>query len=308
MIFGPEFPRSQDELREGLYRLLQRSYARAGKAGHALAVYRSSFDLFGRLCAERWAQETAFANEAQLVRRFLREARLPAPDPGAVVAKSLLLHSAAATWRRTLQRMSREPFLSLCEVNGAERLRAALGEGRGAMLVHRHTLFASVFWSWLEHSDIAPGVTLGHWAWEKGRQGEREDPKRWIPEVARELKEASLSLRAGGLAHVFGDGIQGGQAIEVEFCGRKRGFRPTFAELVSGSGAAILTAGVVMGTDGRLAMHIGRPLAADPALPRAERNGRLVREYAERVRRQWERDPAQIPWNDMNNHLRLPPA
>jgi lauroyl/myristoyl acyltransferase len=307
VIFGPAFPKSRDEQRENLFRLFQRGFQAAAKQRRGGEVYRSSFELLGRLGAERWAQLALYPEETALIERFVRECGLPA-EPGAVVQKSLLVHAAAATWRRILQGLSREALAPLFQVRGEEHLRAALAAGRGVMIAHCHTLFEPLFWSWLVHQDIAPGVTLGHWAWEQGRKpGDRTDPRRAVPEMARELHAASQTLRAGGLAHVFGDGVQGSRQTEIAFCNRRRGFRSTFAEMAVAAGASTLTVAVAMGADGRMAIEIEPPLADDAAAPRALRVERLVREYAGRLERRWQREPAQIPWGDMAAHLRFAP-
>lgn len=306
MIFGPGFPRSQDELRENLFRLFQRSFQSLAKSGHSLKVYRSSFELYGRLAAERWAQLTIWPEETALIERFAREAGLPG-EPQAMVQKSLLLHAAAATWRRMLQGLGRDALLRLCVARGEEHLRAALDAKRGVLIAHCHTVFAPLFWSWLEHKGIAPGVTLGHWAWEQGRKaGDRTDPKRAVPEMARELFAASQTLRAGGLAHVFGDGVQGSRQTEIAFCNRRRGFRSTFAEMAVAADATTLSAAVSMGADGRMTMEIEPSFTDDASLPRAERVERLVREYAARLEKRWQREAAQLPWGDMTTHLRFP--
>jgi len=306
LIFGPGFPRSKDELRENLFRLFQRSFEAAAKSGRGAAVYRSSFDLLGRLAAERWAQVTIWPEESALVERFARECA-QAGEPRAVVQKSLLLHAAAACWRRMLQELGRDAFLALTQVRGGEHLRTALDQRRGVMIAHGHSLFEPLFWSWLEHSGIAPGVTLGHWAWEPGRKpGDRTDPKRAVPEMARELLAASQTLRAGGLAHVFGDGVQGSRQTELVFCSRRRGFRSTFAEMAIAAGATTLSATASMGVDGRLTIDIEAPFPDDAAAPRPARVERLSGEYASRLARRWQADPAQLPWGDMATHLRFP--
>jgi hypothetical protein len=61
-----------------------------------------------------------------------------------------------------------------------------------------------------------------------------------------------------------------------------------------------------MGADGKMTMEIEPPFADDPAAPRAARVERLVREYAARLERRWQREAAQLPWGDMTTHLRLP--
>jgi lauroyl/myristoyl acyltransferase len=306
VIFGPGFPKSQDELRENLFRLFQRSFQAAAKGGRGAAVYRSSFDIVGRLCAERWAQATIYPQESALVERFVREAGLPL-EPRAAVQKSLLVHAAAAMWRRMLQGLGRDAVLPLFEARGVEHLRAAMDAKRGVMIAHSHTLFEPLFWTWLVHQGIAPGITLGHWAWEQGRKpGDRTDPKRAVPEMARELMTASQTLRAGGLAHVFGDGVQGSRQTEIAFCNRRRGFRSTFAEMAVAAGATTLTAAVSMGADGKMTMEIEPALSDDPAAPRAVRVENLVRQYAARLEQRWRREAAQLPWGDMATHLRFP--
>ena len=305
MIFGPSFPKSQDALREGFYQLLQRGYEQEAARGAGLAAYRSGIVLLGALCGEPWAQRTLFPREAALVRRFVAESKLAA-DPEATVRDSLILHSCAAIWRRLLQQLGREPFAEVARMRGEEHLRAALAAGRGAMLVHSHTLFASMFWTWLEHAGIAPGVAIGHWAWAQGRGDLRADKGKWVPEVARELHEANATMRAGGLAHLFGDGVQGGRHTEVAFCNRRRGFRTAFAEIALGAGAPMLTTAARLAPDGTLLFEIDAPLEDDAAAPRAERSARLLAQYAERLARRWREAPAQIPWNDMVNHLRFP--
>jgi len=308
LIFGPGFPRSKDELRENLFRLFQRSFQLAAKGGHALGVYSSSCEIFGRLGAERWAQLTIYPEETALIERFVRECALRA-EPRAVVQRSLLVHAAAATWRRLLQGLPREALRPLFEARGVEHLRGALGAGRGVVIAHCHTVFEPLFWSWLAGENIAPGVTLGHWAWEQGRKpGDRTDPKRAVPEMARELHAASQGLRAGGLAHVFGDGVQGSRQTEIVFCNRRRGFRSTFAEMAVAANAATLSAAVSLGTDGRMTIDIEPPLADDAAAPRALRVERLVREFAARLEKRWQSDACQLPWGDMATQLRFPAA
>ena len=306
MIFGPSFRKSQDALRESFYQLLQRGYEQEASRGAGLAAYRAGIALLRAMCAEPWAQRTVFPREAALVRRFLAESRLPV-DAEATVRESLVLHSAAAVWRRLLQQLAREPFAGIARMRGEAHLRAVLARGRGAMLVHSHTLFASMFWTWLEHAGVAPGVAIGHWAWAQGRGDLRANKGSWVPEVARELHEANATMRAGGLAHLFGDGVQGGRQTEVEFCNRRRGFRTAFAEIALGAGAPMLTTAVRLGPDGTLEFEIDPPLEDDGSAPRGERVARLLDQYAQRLARRWREAPAQIPWNDMVNHLRFPP-
>src|SRR5207249_816597 len=103
--------------------------------------------------------------------------------------------------------------------------------------------FAPLFWTWLEHARIAPGVLIREWS--KARPaGQAPDSKTRALEGARELKAAVDGLRQGGLVHVMADGYEGTRKQVVGFCNRQRGFETTFIELALMSAAPIITVGV----------------------------------------------------------------
>ena len=307
-LHGPARVRSRDELREGLFRLLQRSYTLAARRGGGLEVYRSSAALIHQLCGERWAQETIFPAESVLVRRFLAEAGLEAADPARAVQHSLMANSWISTWAAILMRLERAQFRSLCEVAGEEHLRAALAAGRGTVLAHSHTLFVQLFWTWMKHQDLDPGVSIWRWAW--GRKPEEiRDPRVRAIESARELHAAKKALRRGGLVQVLADGLQGSRKIGLPFCNRLRGFETTFAELALDAGAAVVPANVMLAADGRLHIEIGRPFAAPPE--DGERSARVrwcLEGYVEHLRRLWREHPSDVSWYQMKRHLDLPRA
>lgn len=308
MLFGPAFPKSQDELREKFYLLLRRSYLMAQKHGKGLEVYRSCFGLIDRLCAERWAQHTIFPAETALVRRFLAETRLPVTDPDAVVHGSLRGHSWKAIWYRILQTLPRQDFTSVCTVTGAEHLKAAQAAGRGVVIAHSHTLFAPIFWNWLEHEGIGPGITVWQWAWKPGRKpGELRDPRVRALESARELHAAARVLRAGGLVHILADGTESHQQIVLPFCGRERGFRTTFAELAADANALVITADVTLCSEGQIRIEIGPPLVDAPERGRGERVASFVRQYADHLYSRWVKHVDEVSWTDMKLHLQFPP-
>ncbi|HET9405572.1 MAG TPA: hypothetical protein VFO57_13425 [Burkholderiales bacterium] len=304
---GPSRARSGDELRENFFSLLLRSYRIAEKQGKGLAVYHSCADMVYRLCGERWAQHTIFPEESALVRRFLGEAGLARADADAALQLNLMANPWAFTWTQVLQELDAPRFASVCSASGEDLLRSALAQGRGVVCAHYHTLFAPLFWTWLEHHGIAPGVLIREWV--KSRPpAEAGDPKTQALEGARELKSSLDTLRRGGIAHVMADGYAGNRKAVLPFCNRKRGFETTFSDLALMSGAPILTVVARFGADGRVRIEIGPALSNDPALDRVARTERLLQQFLAHLHRHWLEHPADISWFQMKRHLALPPA
>jgi lauroyl/myristoyl acyltransferase len=307
VLHGAARARSADPLRENFFLLFRRSYRIAEKKGEGLAVYHASAALTYRLCGEPWAQETIFPAEASLVRRFLAETALPVSDRESVVQHSLWANPWAATWTGTLQALGRDHFELLCSVSGLEHLRAAQATGRGIVFAHAHTVFEPLFWTWLAHEGIAPGVTIWGWAWGR-KPSEIRDPRISTLEGARELHSAVATLRRGGLLHVLADGHRGNQKIILPFCNRQRGFARTFAELALSTNAVVMPVMVKSAAGGSISIQIYPVFAesrsgGDPA----ERIELLVRQYVEHLQRIWQACPADIPWYQMRRHVDLPP-
>ncbi len=298
-----------DTLREQAYEILTRSYQRAERVGKGsgLVVYRSSAQLIHDLCGERWVRATVFPRETRLVKRFLKATGLGPADPVPVVQRSLMGNVWARIWTEILLELERDAFARVCSVGGREHLITAMSAGRGAILAHSHTLFAQLFWRWLEHQELDSGLTLWQWTWSKS-ESEYRDPKNKALEGARELHVAVSTLRREGLVHVLADGHHGGNRyIEVPFFNRRRQFRLTFAELAVHTGAPVLTVDVALQRDGQIAMEISPQLKADSdATERQKRVDSLVLQYVHHLHRRWDRYPAAIPWLQMGLHLEWP--
>jgi lauroyl/myristoyl acyltransferase len=304
---GPARTRSGDPLRDGYFDLLLRSYRLAQKSGRGLEVYRGCARQVHALCGERWARATIFPRESKVVRRFLAEAGLRPADTDAVEQLSLMANPWASTWTGVLESLAPAEFDSVCSAQGEELLRAAVAQGRGVVLAHYHTLFAPLFWPWLDRRGIARGVLIREWV--KTRPAtEADDAKTRALEGARELKAAADALRKSGMVHVMGDGYEGSRKTELEFCNRRRGFETTFIDLALMAGAPILTVASRFSADGSLRFEIGAALRDDATLARAARTDALLRQYTEHVRRHWQEHPADISWFQMWRHLELPAA
>lgn len=305
---GPARFKSGDALREGLFKLFARSYRRAEKTqvGAGRAVYRSAARMIHELCGQPWAQATIFPEETRLAQRFQQETGLAAGAPGAFVQQALMTNCWAPAWTEILLAAPHDEFLAYCVVKGEEELRAALAGKRGVILAHAHTVFAQLFWRWLEHREIPAGITLWQWSWNRSRE-EKEDPKLRAIESAKEMHAASHLLRDGGLVHSLADGRWGGDRAPVPFHRRMRVFQPSFAELAVMTGAPVLPADVILQVDGRLRIDIGARFSeADAAASRSEKVDHLMREYVRHLAGRWRRHAGNLEWFQMNRHLTSP--
>lgn len=305
---GPANVRSADPLRENLFNLFGRSFLRAERMqpGGGRVVYRAAARMTLDFCGQPWAQTTIFPEETKLARLFLQETGLAAADPDAFVQNALMANCWAPAWTRILLAAKREEFASYCVVKGAEDLRAAMAQKRGVVLTHSHTVFAQLFWRWLEHEGIADGITLWQWTWNREKK-EKEDPKLRAIESAREMHAAAHLLRDGGLVHSMADGRWGGDRVALPFYNRKRVFQPSFAELAVKADAPVLPVDIIMQADGRIHMEIGARLA--DAAEEKDRNLRvekLVREYVRHLAGRWRRYASNLEWFQMGRHLKSP--
>jgi len=305
---GPANIRSADPMRENLFKLFGRSYVRAERLqpGAGRAVYRGAARMTLDLCGQPWAQATIFSEESKLTRLFLKETGIAAADPEPFVQQSLMANCWASAWTRILLAAERKYFGAYCVAKGEDTLRAALAEKRGVVLTHSHTVFAQLFWRWLEHQGIPEGITLWQWTWNRERK-EKEDPKLRAIESAREMLAATRLLRDGGIVHSMADGRWGGDRIEMPFFNRKRVFQPGFAELAVMTGAPVLPVNVILQTDGRIRVDIGTRLTDHAGVKdRNQRVEKLVHEYVRQLTGRWRRYASNVEWFQMARHLKLP--
>lgn len=288
------------------YRLLGRSFLEAKSQGNGAKAYAGIARTVDQFCSESWARQTIFRNEARLVRQFAVETGLRADAKREFVTRSLSGHVWARTFRSMMEEFSQEEFFAICSVKGREHLDAVLSTGRGALILHSHTLFAELFWTWLDHAGIAQGLTLTEWTF--GRPSEEQtDPKLRAVEGAKELHMAMGVLRRGGLVHSMGDGKRGGDWLEVRAFNRVKPYYTGFAHLALAAGVPVLSASVFLDPSKKLRIVIEKPFdaVADAGDRRAQIEA-LVKQYVARHEAIWRRAPANIPWFHMRQHLRFP--
>jgi hypothetical protein len=308
---GAAASKTHEPWRQPFFRLVQESYARIDAADREArrAMYRATARMLHALCGEGWAQRAYFQRETSLARRVIREGAIEVPDLEAAVRDSLFANCWSLIWMETLLALDREEFLAVCRPSGAARLTADRGKGPGLVLAHSHNLFAQLFWRWMEHAGIDPGITLWGWTWDRPRR-ELTDPKIRALEGARELYAAQKALRTGGLVHALADGGRGGRDDHsVAFFGRRRPFQRTFAELAIGAGAPILPVDVLLDADGGVRIEIGAPLESDPRAPDAAAQAQhLTACYVAHLAATWRREFGNVTWRQLWRQVKYPPA
>jgi hypothetical protein len=271
-------------LRADFFRMFERSYARmeAGKPGAGAAVYRSSAALLAWLCGERWAQDSLFAREAPLVRRFLAEAKIAAGREDEVLRGNLALNSLSAAWRGVLALDPTGLLAQLVSVAGRANLESALAHGRGVVLAQSRTPFGALLPAWLAQQGIAIAQ---------------------VDERPGGGDAALRRLRSGGIALVAAEGRAGSARAAFRFLGRRRTIGTGFAELAADTGAVLLPVSVRAAPSGELTIFIDPPLAA---AANSERLPALVDAYAQHLRELWSSCPENVGWPQLELYLRLP--
>lgn len=308
-VRGPANLTSGDPLRDNLFKLFGRSFVRAekGKAGSGRVVYRDAARIAVELCGQPWAQATIFPDRVLLARRFLKETGLGAGSEADFIRHVLMANFWASAWTGIFLGLDAREFSVYCVAKGVEHLRHALQRKRGVILLHSHTVFTQLFWRWLEHQHIEPGITLWQWTWSRERS-EKDDPKLRAIESAKEMHAATRLLKDGGIVHSLADGRWGTDRYSMEFHGRQRVFQSSFAELALLTGARVLPVDVILRPDGRVRIEIGEHFVSDNS--GKDRNGNvelLVHEYVRHLAGRWRRHGSNLEWFQINRHLSLPP-
>jgi phosphatidylinositol dimannoside acyltransferase len=200
--------------------------------------------------------------------------------------------------------------LSHClEIEGLDRLDAALAQGRGALLLVAHFGANQMVMAAVGHSGrrlcqiSAPAMAL-----DEKMPGRRSAlfraalKKRWEHEqslpvthinVFGPLTRALDCLRTGGILGVAVDGGHGANHVAVPFLGRTARFNIGALELAAHARCPVLPVFVIRGRDGRNTMVVEPPLpgAADGGLPRKAAAEALLRAYVPILERRVRQHP-----------------
>jgi Flp pilus assembly protein TadD/lauroyl/myristoyl acyltransferase len=218
-------------------------------------------------------------------------------------------------WReRTLDRADAEELGKWVSVRGVEKLRALQQIGRGAVVVLSH--FAAERVATLVLSRMGFRINSLEFKNRLGDHGVAGVSDVNVLELEGKesfpLREVYLAQQALGRGEIFqlaGDGYRGGSEVQVDFLGRRRGFKAGFAELALGAGVSAIPVFCSVDLGGRIRMEILEPVdAGDPGQDRRERVHTLVSNYAALLEARWRSDPSNVVWDHIRRYLELTPA
>jgi lauroyl/myristoyl acyltransferase len=118
--------------------------------------------------------------------------------------------------------------------------------------------------------------------------------------------EAQQVLLRGGVVLIAADGLNGRQAVDVEFWGSRRPFQLGAAELAVTTGAAFVPVYSRLDAEGRVQVEIASELTAEGATPQ-ERIVKLTCRYGEAYASRWPQFFASMIWKHLEYNLRPSP-
>ncbi len=261
-----------------------------------------------------YAQKKHFRGRMNLFKEFLTN--LDNPPPAESFLPDLLVSSFLKPWRAAaISHINAKQFKKYVRVHGLEKLDESYKKGKGVIILSSHWGLAEAampVFPMLGYTDFHTVVR------KKGTESikisglkKNMQPKLIIfndhsnAELFKSLYKAREVLQNGGIFHILGDGYHGKSSVNMNFLGRIRGFRGSFAELALSTEARVHTIFVSIENDGSLDIYIYDPIdMGDENTDRQERIEYMVKQYACHLEDRWKREPQHINWGFMEKYLR----
>ncbi len=114
-------------------------------------------------------------------------------------------------------------------------------------------------------------------------------------ELFKQLYESKEILEAGGILHILGDGMHGMSNVNIEFLGKIRGFRSSFAELGILAGSPIIPVFAVPGKKGTMHVEFLEPLnQGNDTMDHQVRVQQIIEQYSKILEEKWKENPSFI--------------
>lgn len=190
-------------------------------------------------------------------------------------------------------------------IEGMAHIEAAQANGKGIILVGYHDTAC------LQQDEPAlrPKVTVG------GLQHYLAHHKIDNAMLAnslfsQQLNSARQVLQDKGMILIIPDGHHGySNGMPVGFCGRRRRFHTSFAELALLTDAAVIAMIREMDKEGKATIRlVGTLDTGNESSSHNERVERLVSQYVALLRSIWAERPWMVPWYQMERHMAYPPC
>jgi len=219
-------------------------------------------------------------------------------------------------WRSSaISHMSRITFRRKVVISGMDVFQKYYNENKGVILLGSHYGLPAASFSIFPRSGYKNFYTI---LGEKGaesvkfkglRKGMRPNilvfKRGGESDAFSMLFEAKELLEKGNILHLLGDGSHGRASHNINFLGKLRGYRATFAELALLTGSPIIPV-FITPVKGKVLVDISSPLDhGDPEADREERVRGIVQQYSSLLEKKWMENPAFINGGFMEMFNRL---
>lgn len=264
-------------------------------------------------CKTDFAQEKYFKGKKNLFTEFLNE--LPGEYDIDRLMPIVLHSNFLKGWRSaSLSWMPKRKLKKYISFTGKHYLDDALREGKGVIILNSHFGLAqaalNVFpmLGYKEFYTIIRAKGLESLKFE----GINESAKPKLlafkdnsqSELFKQMYRAKEVLTSGGIVHLLGDGYHGMSSNTINFLGKLRGFRPSYVDLSSASGAVVLPTFIDCSLKGKISVEILPPLdPGHPDMKTEERRDFMTRQYAKLLEEKWLSQPYNVNWRFMEKYL-----
>ncbi|NQT77936.1 MAG: hypothetical protein HQ565_09500 [Bacteroidetes bacterium] len=264
-------------------------------------------------CKTRFAREKYFKGRKNLFSEFL--SILPGNYKDDELMPVVLYCNFLKGWRSaSLSWLNSRKLKKYVSINGRNYLDDPLKEGRGVILLNSHFGLAQAalnIFPMLGYKNFATIVRA------KGLESlkfkginEKSRPKLLAfkdnsqSELFKQMFRAREILNEGGIVHLLGDGYHGMSSNTINFMGKLRGFRPSYAELSMATAAVVLPMFIDCSLSGKVTIDILPPLdPGDDSMSAGEKRNHMTIQYARLLEEKWKSQPWNVNWKFMEKYL-----
>jgi len=261
-----------------------------------------------------YSKKKHFRKRLNLFEEFLKNIE----DPPKIedIVPNFLISSFLKPWRSmAFSYFSKTNTEKYVTIHGLKKFQKSYNQGKGVIILNSHWGFAEAaitLFPMLAYPDFFTIVRM------KGSDSlkfiglkKEMQPQLIIfknhsnAELFKSLFKAREALMNGHIFHILGDGYHGKSSININFLGRIRGFRASFAELGLSTDAAIHPIFIAINNDGTIDAHILDPIdKGDNNLSRQDRIKYMLEQYVSVLEQKWKEEPQHINQGFMEKYLR----
>lgn len=269
--------------------------------------------LISWFCKTDFAQEKYFKGKRNLFSEFLQS--LPAEYNEEKLVPLSIHSNFLKGWRAaSLSWLPKSKLKKYISFIGRHHLDDSLREGKGVIILNSHYGLAQAALNIFPMMGYKEFYTIIR---SKGLESLKFDgvndqvkPKTLAfkdnsqSELFRQMYKAKEVLNEGNIVHLLGDGYHGMSGTTINFLGKLRGFRPSYVDLSSASGAIVLPTFIECAINGKITIEILPPLdPGDPDMNAEKKRDYMTRQYAKIVENKWIAHPYNVNWRFMEKYL-----